>query len=65
MNAKDVLQARISELEQELLQATADMKAAPAPENRDEQFKALSIFKDRVLCLRSAIAELRNVKEML
>ena len=65
MNAKEIVQARRSELEQELLKATDDMKNAPTPENRDEQFRALSIFKDKVLCLRSAIAELRNVREML
>jgi hypothetical protein len=65
MSPRDIIQARIDELQSDLDFLVATMKETPAPENKDEQFKLVATFKDRALTLRSAIAELKNVKELM
>lgn len=65
MSPRDIIQTRIDELQADLNQLVQTMKDAPAPEGKDEQFKLVSGFKDKALALRSAIAELRHVKELV
>lgn len=65
MNSRDIIQARIDELEQELKSTVQTMQDTQAPESKDEQFKLVSGFKDKVLTLRAGIAELKNIKELV
>lgn len=65
MNAREIIQARIDELQSDLNQTVQEMQNTTAPSSKDDQFKMLAGFKDKVLSLRSAIAELKNIKELV
>ena len=65
MNAKEIIQARINELDSELKKTVEDMQATEPPEDKSEQFRVLAGFKDKVLTLRAGIAELKNIEGLL
>lgn len=70
MNSKDIIQARIDELEVDLKSVVTEMKESQRPSGASVQanqasFERISKYKDQILGLRSAIAELKNIKELV
>lgn len=70
-NPKDIVQARIDELESELHEVVDSLKeskntfVAGTEININDTLTLMFSNKDRVLGLRSAIAELKNIKELV
>lgn len=70
MDAKSIIQARIDELDGELQQIVRELKEVQRPggasmSRMKDNFERMNKYKDQVLTLRSAIAELKNVKELV
>lgn len=70
MDAKLIIQARIDELSQTMDSVVTELKELQRPSgqsmtNMRANFELVSKYKDQVLSLRSAIAELKNVKELV
>ena len=65
MNAKEIIQARINELESEMKKVVETMQTTEAPQGKDEQFRMVAGFKDQILTLRAGIAELKNIEGLL
>ena len=65
MQAKDIIDLRITELKQDMKDVVESLKAHEVPTDKNEQFRALNEFKDKILTLKSAICELENIKGKL
>jgi hypothetical protein len=70
MNAKLIIQTRIDELDAELQTVVVQLKSRQAPggapmSSMKQNFEEISKYKDQILGLRSAIAELKNIKELV
>jgi hypothetical protein len=70
MNPKLIIQARIDELQSDMDKVITELKELQRPSGASMasmkvNFELISKHKDQVLGLRSAIAELKNIKELV
>lgn len=70
MNAKLIIQARIEELDTELMETIKLMESEKTPGGASmlsmkQKFERVEGYKDKVLALRAGIAELKKVKELV
>lgn len=69
MDAKLIIQARIDELDGELQQIVRELTETLYQKgvtmSMKDSFERMNRHKDQILSLRSAIAELKNIKELV
>lgn len=70
MNAQQIIEARINELEQDMKKVVDELKDLQRPggasmASMKTNFEQISKYKDQILGLKSGIAELKYVKGLL